>query len=289
MIDWTAFETFIAGHYSTETAKKARRQMVRWARGDTELEGLPRRLHEDLYRHWSYLTWWARETGTTLPRRLKRVPPPPTAETGPRRRRKKERKAPILPIAAGPWGRLRASVLDDPHPAAAVIDLMMSTNLRVGDVLRIEAADVARGAEREDGMLLIVVKGGKKVPHSMQGAPRAWARMRELMASDGGANVAACVTRSGSEDHTTDGAAYKAVNRRWKEHARSCRLQGAANLHRIRHTVTTRIMVQEGTLEAARRAGVHDDAKTTRKYTAYAEAQLNAEALRSMNKEDDNA
>lgn len=160
------------------------------------------------------------------------------------------------------WQKLYSELEPDGTPAAAVLRVMMSTGLRIGDVLRIPGAAVLAALERHDGLLEAKVKGGKIIKSSVAGASRPdW----ERLAAFGDQTVAWSVAPYGDGSPDAGRGAYKACARLLVSHAPREKIS-RFHLHRLRRTVIVQAL-RSGQDVVRVAAGVgHSNIKTTSSY-----------------------
>lgn len=211
------------------------------------------------------------------------VPPlPPKATTlGPRQHLRRQK--PAVSFDGRAYDALRAAIKLSPLPAARVLEVMFDTGLRVGDVLRVRYEALLDARRRLDGLLVLEVKGGEPVIHSITSSP-AWGRLGAAMQAARALNVAALVS-PGHDNPEADGPAYKATSRALKRFAEALgpEVAGRVHLHRIRRTIAVRMLAQGESVALVGKALNHrGGARTTNRYIDEGMALQAAEALRRL-------
>jgi integrase len=158
------------------------------------------------------------------------------------------------------WAKLARRVASDAgaDPACAVLDVMISTGLRVGDVLSLE-----RHALVPSEIVRLTQKGGSErfLPWD-----DCWGRLDEVWSGSGAANVASLVSPGGDGSPVAGHAAYRRVELTLKRLAKELALPGRAHLHRLRRTVAVQVIRTTGDLEVARHALGQASIQTTVRY-----------------------
>jgi len=178
------------------------------------------------------------------------------------------------------WAQLvpRLASGADVDPRDATLYVLALTALRVGDVLRLGLPDVRRALT--SGRLHVEAKGGAERILDVEGARPAW---ESLAMACRRPTVAEAIAPATDANPEADGAAYAAVSRRLRHHARACGLEGRAHLHRLRRTVAVQALrVSGGDVEAVRRLLGHASAQTTRMYLDEAMPERDAELTRAV-------
>lgn len=238
----------------------------------------------DYARAYEFYREFAKETGF-------RVQAPPLDEKWkPKpqpRMLKKKRQKPALSIDESEWKKLRKAVAYDETPEARVIEVMLATGLRVGDVLRVPPDTLAQALKRTDGLFSIELKGGKVIHYPIGGAESEWKHLLsaiDLMLSDpfgSPGRTATHVAEFVSEQKDPeDRAAYFRVRDRFTELCEAVGLTGRTNLHRIRRTVGVRLLDRGVPLYDVQRVLGHADSRTTQGYTDEWSAGRMSDALK---------
>jgi len=170
-----------------------------------------------------------------------------------RRRRQVPPKEPRIGLSTEQWVELRYMADGDDSPEGLVLQLLLRSGLRIGDVLRIPSETIVDGLDV--GEMVLVLKRGKRYPYPV-GPFREqleqlleyeeWEIIQDLLGSGG--------------YHS----AVKAVNKRLKEYGEELDI-ARLNTHRLRHTAITEIGEREGIRFAMQCAG-HDHQSTTEGY-----------------------
>lgn len=163
------------------------------------------------------------------------------------------------------WRRLWHAVLDDESPAARVLELMMPTALRVGDVLRIKRGALERALTSRQ--LVLTVKGGRERSFPLAGVALTAAEKLAL---------AWPFSRMGEHLYewlcpvTTDRRAwhpgYQQVRRKLLALGGDFDAEGRLNTHRIRRTVAVQALAASQDASAVQQLLGHTSIKTTLGY-----------------------
>ncbi len=193
-----------------------------------------------------------------------------------RARRKKVAKS----LGDEEWQRLLASIDADQTPAGAVLGVLTSTGLRVGDVLRLPRRSLEEASRT--GRVVLEVKGGDERTLPLDGAPEAWGRLAALLAEARAKSVALLVAPRSDGDASSKGAAYKAVERRLHALAEEAEVGGRVHLHRLRRTVGVQALrLTEDTVAVQQLLG-HRSHQTTLGYLDEARPERVAELQRQV-------
>ena len=179
-------------------------------------------------------------------------------------RRERRRKKPALSIDENEWKRLRKAVKRDDLPESRVLEVMLATGLRVGDVLRVTPEAIEGALKRQDGLFTIELKGGKVIRYPVGGAEEEWTTLHRALRNGRHPHAAHMV--SGQKDPETRGAYFK-VRDRFVELCEACSLTGRTHLHRIRRTVAVRLLNRGVSLYDVQQLLGHEDLRTTQRYT----------------------
>lgn len=169
------------------------------------------------------------------------------------------KRAPPVGLSTEDWKRLRSRAAEENDPPAVVVQFVLKTGMRIGDVLKIRREqldlalrDLARGYDR----MVLMVKGNKehgfpvrpfeKYLCALLAFPGTWRTVHELLHGGG------------------YWAAHKQVAMRLKTYATELEISGVY-LHRIRHTVITEIYENKG-IKDAQDLAAHESPVTTEKY-----------------------
>jgi integrase len=174
------------------------------------------------------------------------------------------RLKPAVSMPDEDWDILYGWLQRDDSIAAAVLRVMMTTGLRIGDVLRLPADAMEAALHRSDGVLEAKVKGGDIIKSSTAGASRNdWVRLAERVST----TVAEAVSPYGTGSADGGDAAYKAVSRALKAAGRATDLTGRVHLHRLRRTTLVQVLRAGADITVAKAMAGHKSLKTTEKYT----------------------
>lgn len=180
-------------------------------------------------------------------------------------------------ITDAAWAELYACLECDPSPAAAVVRVIASTGLRVGDVLRLPPRAIYDALVREDGLLSAVVKGGKVVNSSVAGASREdWERLYDLIRTS--PNIPLAVAPAGDGSPDAGHAAYMAT-------ARALRACGKGfHLHRLRRTVAVQLDREGIDIHKIAKQLGHKSIATTAGYTDEASVEVSTRGQNTIAK-----
>lgn len=190
---------------------------------------------------------------------------------------RKARKKTARSIPDGDWAKLLEAVRRDESGEAIVLDVIGSTALRIGDVLRIEHKHFLRALTT--GLLVFDVKGGEESALRLDGARDAWARLTTLWAGRS-RNVAELI--SGSARTDSNGAAYTRVRRKLLAIAEELGLEGRMFLHRMRRTVGVQALRVTKDIGAVQQLLRHRSQSTTLGYLDEARPDAVAELQRKI-------
>jgi integrase len=186
-----------------------------------------------------------------------------------------ERKKPAVSFSAQDWQRLRGALEQDESVEGAVLLVMVSTGIRIGDVLRVERAALKSALFGSSGLLEVVQKGGSRRMMPVAGAEDAWLRLREVCdrsAKQSGVSpseirtVAEAVCPASRWGATGGGGAYQRVNRHLRALAEQLQLQGRPHLHRMRRTVATNALALTKDVHLVSHLLGHKSVRTTERY-----------------------
>lgn len=194
-------------------------------------------------------------------------PPDPATLRGARRRHRKRKKRlnPAESIPADQWRALLETVELDETTEGRVIDVICSTALRIGDVLRVSRRALTKGFRREDGITVIEVKGAKPIVISVRGGPeREWTRLYDKLPTEDSLVCSAVSPRAADpRDWTANGPAYRKVLRRLKALGKEAGVEGRIYPHRLRRTVAVQAGVQGVDKFMIQKLLHHDSSRTT--------------------------
>lgn len=267
---------------TVELTLRAVRQVARWS---AEGRPLPPRLRPEARRVLDYLDTpqGAEDALGALRDVLEPLAQAPALD--PRQRRlagRRRRKASATSLADSEWQRLLHEIEQDPSPEAAVLDVLASTGLRIGDVLPV-ARERLRAA-METRRLRLVTKGGDERTVDLDGAPDAWARLWAAWSAPGAgrATLALLVAPSGDGSTDSHGGAYAAVARKLRVLATRAGLTGRVHPHRLRRTVGVQALrVTEDTVAVQQLLG-HRAHQTTLGYLDEARPERVAQLQREI-------
>lgn len=208
-------------------------------------------------------------SATKAPKLAFEYPPDPIVPRA-LRRKTKQTKEPITSFSNQEWKALARKLWMDDSPQSHVLRVLMVTGLRVGDVLRIPRTTIEKAFEREDGLITLQLKGGKKVYSAVKGPPeKEWRTLLTGLTNADKENPARYVSQRG----TTWMASYMQVRRVFQATCKEIKVEGQHNVHRIRRTVLVQVRKAVG-LDFAQRVGGHKDSSTTEIYTNEAQVDV---------------
>lgn len=192
----------------------------------------------------------------------------------------KRRKLEARSFNEADWIALWDATAHSDDPRDQVLWAMMTTGLRIGDVLAIPYTRILRAVKMREPVLPVEVKGGvlRQLPLGVLGPWVAFARgMRKAKAD----NVAAYVA-DGDTNAIAAGAAYFRVTRRFKAHKKKLGLEGRAHSHRIRRTIAIKALNETDNMIAVQQMLGHTSMNSTAKYVDEANLQRTAKLQRKL-------
>jgi integrase len=205
---------------------------------------------------------------------------PKAARAAARRREKRQE----LPYDDASWERLYAAVGANDTPEAAVLDVMIATGLRVGDVLRLEWTALVEG--RRTGLIRLAQKGGGERVLPWKGAPDTWRHLEKVWSAwdphDRLPTVAHLVSPDGDGSALAGHAAYKRIHEALRRLAKELKLPGRAHPHRLRRTVIVQALTTTGDVELARDLAGHASIVTTSRYTKHTRPDVVAQIQQQL-------
>jgi integrase len=270
------FAKWLSRFYADSSVRKIRTDVATMANSGVEPPESkrlgPRK--QDFRWAWSRFDQWCIETG-----RDNELPEPPAAIKVPGRAPK--RLKPALSIPEGPWKQLRQRVRADDSVPGCVLDVLVCTGLRIGDVLRVDEPTIRTAFTREDGAAVLELKGSKPVIVSVRGAPKAWERLLGVLERD--QRVCDAVSPGSSWSGTS--AAYQRVRRALKAHATAVGLdERLVHLHRLRRTIGVTLIRAGASLEEVQRVLGHNRRMTTETYLDEQMSDVATRALQRINR-----
>lgn len=198
-------------------------------------------------------------------------------------RKRKKRKNLAHGLSDAEWSALWTVVREDTADTARVLEAMMVSGLRVGDVLGIDREALRRGVEHN--VLRLRVKGGAERQIFTDPAPVTWKGLYELfkgLGSDEATNVASAIC--GDADATAAGCAYYAVRRRLVTLGKRAGIEGRVHTHRLRRTVAVQALRHTGDLVAVQQLLGHSSIASTSRYVDEAQPERVAQLQREIGK-----
>lgn len=166
------------------------------------------------------------------------------------------------PFSTAAWHKLVAALQVDDTPAGVVLYTLVSTGLRVGDVLQINRAAFKR-AYKDQFLHLGRKAEFVDVPFVAEAA--AWKRLKAAWKR--GDTVAEWLCPDCAGDPTTAGyGAYRQLDRHLKVVGKRLGLRGKVHLHRIRRTVAMQQLRMDNELAQVQKMLGHKSVQATARY-----------------------
>lgn len=277
----TAFLAWASSRYTKRSTRKLVldvQTMVRFGGMPPEAQKVRARLRD--YR-WAWDVWHDAAGEIGLPPLPIPRPELPERERGGRRVREPKRLLEAKAFGSEDFAKLREALILDNRPAAMVLLVMAMTGLRIGDVLRIKAADL-RAALAGDQRLVVMVKGEKPVQVVLVPAFEAWQRLASKCFHAPQTTVADAVVGTLGCDPEAGGAAYERCRRAIKRHGLKLELDGRVHLHRLRRTVAVELLRAGESLETVQQVLIHENLRTTE--SSYADEARSEQAAAAMSR-----
>lgn len=201
-------------------------------------------------------------------------------------RKPRGRKREARSIDDTSWRELADAIERDPSDEARVLDVMVSTGLRIGDVLRV--TEPALRSALRTGRLVTEVKGQREVAFPIEGSHEVWDRLHRSMVDDphhpkgGWKNVAHWICPNSAASPLAGDCAYARVHRRLKKICASCELTERIHLHRIRRTVAVQALRLTSDVRAVQGLLGHASLKSTSAYLDEARPEAVIEVQRKI-------
>jgi integrase/recombinase XerC len=254
-------------------------QLVDWTEQEREV---PRRLKPSVKRLLMYF-----EKRDIIPRgalaesiAVVLEPPPQLTPMERRRARQKRKRRQQTSYPDADWKALWAGVRGDTSPEARVLEVMLATGLRVGDVLRLTRARLRDGLVRT--VITIEQKGGDDRLIYIEGVEEPWARLHAAFDGTRATNVALLVSPEGDGSPLSADAAYRAVNRQLKRIGTALDLPGPHRTHRLRRTVAVQALRITEDVTAVQQLMGHKSVQTTFGYISEARPEREAELRKQL-------
>lgn len=179
------------------------------------------------------------------------------------RERRKQRETRSYPEAD--WRRLFDHVADERSPMAAVILVLMSTGVRVSEVMSLTKTRLREALET--GAVRLKVKGQKERTLSIVGVD-AWAVLykRFIDAPTKPETVAKLVSPRGNGDTSANGAAYHRLYRYLKRIHKALKLSGEGHPHRLRRSLAVHALRETEDVIAVQQLLGHESYHSTMRY-----------------------
>lgn len=170
-------------------------------------------------------------------------------------------------------------------PEAIVLYVMARTGLRIGDVLRVQVANLEHSIEgarnRTSGVLPIEKKGGDWIRIPILGALDAWESLADHARDYD--TIAGMVTEGDSDSPEAGEAAYTRVRRYLERMGKELGLNGRIHLHRLRRTVAVRALkATSGDLIGVQQLLGHKAVTSTQRYVDEIDAERVADIQRKL-------
>lgn len=160
---------------------------------------------------------------------------------------------------------LAEALARDTEPASWVVRVLLYTGQRVSDILRTDVHTLTAAFARDDGLLLLTVKGGKTLFTSVHVCPVEWKYILEHAGPAG--SLPLWVAPYGDGSPEAGRAAYQAVARRLRALAAKAGVTGRVHLHRLRRTFIVRSLAAGTPAHKVQQAVGHNDLRTTMRYS----------------------
>lgn len=160
------------------------------------------------------------------------------------------------------WRRLYEAVTSDPSLEARVLELMMLTAMRVGDIFRLQRREALRGLR--EGELCVVQKRGRTRTFRIEEGSRAQVALQKLVDTWGAAGTPDVL--HALADSGVYMTAYNRVDRRLKRIGEAAGIPGRWNTHRLRRTVATQTWRKTKDLRAVQSMLGHKNMTTSQIY-----------------------
>ncbi|MCP4204228.1 MAG: tyrosine-type recombinase/integrase [bacterium] len=206
--------------------------------------------------------------------------PPPKTPLERRRARQGRKKRQQKSYADKDWKRLWVAIREDDSTPARVIELMVVTGLRVGDLLRLSRRRLRDGLDRN--VITIEQKGGDDRLIYTEGTRWPWKRLYSAFEGVHASTVAWLVAPNGDGSPLSSDAAYMAVNRRLKKLGKDLGIPGPHRTHRIRRTVAVQALRLTEDLPAVQQLLGHKSINTTLGYVSEARPEREAELRKQL-------
>jgi site-specific recombinase XerC len=184
-------------------------------------------------------------------------------------RRGHTRKNEARSIPQDEFAALYGVVADGEDIEDVCLQVMMTTGLRIHDLLGVTVDAVRRGART--GTIELDAKGGKFRRLPWAGAKESWDRLLDELPPDDTryqnlTTVADILTGQSDTSTRAGSAAYKRVTRQLTKHVTALGLQDRFHLHRLRRTVAIEALRATGDIMAVKELLGHESITTTSGY-----------------------
>jgi integrase len=228
---------------------------------------------------WDVWAYWGGAGELPVPR----PEVPKASKLGGRRAREPKRLREAVSYSREEYDALVKRAKHDEDPAARVVAVLARTGLRVGDVLRAPLGVLRAGIRRDDGVVTVVVKGGKPSVYSVRGGGRAESAWRDLLDvfHDASSDWTVAAALMGDADASPEAGhgAYTRVRRALARLGAEAGVRSRLHLHRFRRTVAV-LLANAGATEAQiQKVLVHASPEITRGYIDEARALDSARLL----------
>lgn len=194
----------------------------------------------------------------------------------------KRRQHDAVSIEPEQWRALGDVVWGAEQPEAYALRCMMSTGLRVGEVLRVDRDDLS--AALQTGRLSLRRKGGHYQEVPIEGARESWQTLHDALRRAGAGTVAALVCPDNPSPLAGD-AAYKRVSRALGRFIRQAGVGGRANTHRLRRTMAVMALNATDNLVVVQQMLGHANITSTQHYTDELHVDRIADLQRKLGRE----
>jgi site-specific recombinase XerD len=181
-----------------------------------------------------------------------------------RRLKQKKRKKEAKSFSDDEWRALMKEIEEGVGPEVAVLFILATTALRIGDVLTLSRKALTQGLKR--GYIAITQKGGDERLLAVEGAPDAWNYLAEVWQGQPGSNVLTLISPNASPDYYLGHPSYQKVNDELRLLAHMAGITSRVHLHRIRRTVAVQAFRLGGNMKEVQQMLDHKSLATTQTY-----------------------
>ena len=182
-----------------------------------------------------------------------------------KRQRDAKRKLAAKSFSDADWASLLAAVQADDSVEAAVIGVLMTTGLRIGDCFAITDTQLVEGFA--SGRILVPTKGGEYRELPIFGAEDAWRTLDEAWTNNTRAGTVLELVQPGGGAYYSGHPAYQRVAQKLRELAEKAGIEGQrVHPHRLRRTLAVQALRETGDVGAVQQLLGHASSRTTLGY-----------------------